>query len=109
MKSPKGNYRLKEIGLLGILFLLLVALSGGYDNYGVWHLEKFLSPNGWIFKQMNNISEICIGLMFLYMGSRIVNHDRTHELLDLANKQQRIIVFGVWVGSIAYVIGNALH
>lgn len=109
MSSPKGNYRLKGIFVTGLVFLVLVALSGGFDNYGNWYLEKALNPNGWIFKQLNNIAEACIGLFLLYAGHRTINHKRTHELLDKDNKWHDLTITGVWIIAIAYIVGNAVR
>jgi len=105
--SPKGEYRLKEFLIVGVIFLLVLAFSGGYDNYGEWHFERALSPNGWIFKQLNNIAEICIGLTMLYMGSRVINHLRTHDFLKC--KQSALLITMTWIIAIAIVVGNALR
>lgn len=109
MKSPKGNFRLIGVLGVGLIFMILVALSGGFDNYGVWRLESALNPSGWIFKQLNNIAEALIGLFVLYVGHRIINHKRTHEMLDNATNQETIMITIGWVIAIAYVIGNALR
>lgn len=111
MNSPKGKYRLKEFMIIGVVFLIMVALSGGYDGYGEWHMNKVLSPNGWIFKQLNNIAEIGIGLTLLYFGHRVINHYRTHELIEKSKNCVFVImvITSVWILAIAYVIGNALR
>lgn len=111
--SSKGKYRLLNVTIIGILFVALVALSNGFDSYGVWHIERVLSPSGWVFKQLNNIAEICIGLVALYFGHRTINHMRSHELLkevDDCKCDWRFIVWScTWIVAIAIVIGNALN
>lgn len=107
MKSPKGKYRLKGMLVTGIIFLILVALSGGFDNYGQWHIELAMNPNGWIFKQLNNIAEIFIGLFILYVAHRTINHKRTHEFNN--SHQHSLIITCTWIIAIAFVIGNALN
>lgn len=106
-QSPKGNYRLKWFAIIGFIFMLLVAFSGGFDNYGVFYLDRMFNPSGWVFKQFNNIAEMCIGLFVLYIAHRSINHKRTHEFMD--DKKQSLVITGVWILAIAYVIGNALR
>lgn len=105
--SPKGNYRLKWFATTGIVFLILVAFSGGFDRYGEWHAQQVLNPSGWVFKQFNNIAEICIGLFLLYIGHRTINHKRTHEFLD--DKKDTLVITSVWILAIAFVIGHGLR
>lgn len=112
MNSPKGKYRLKEFLIVGLIFLAMVAFSGGYDGYGQWHIERALSPSGWIFKQLNNIAEICIGLIMLYMGHRIINHYRTHDFIDCEHDPHKLKILAVtlcWILAIAYVVGNGIR
>jgi len=107
MKSPKGTYRLKEILIVGVTFLILVALSGGFDNYGVWHLDKALNPSGWIFKQINNIAEAFTGIFILYIGHRVINHKRTHEFTG--NEMYSLAITSVWIIAIALVVASAFR
>lgn len=107
MKSPKGKYRLKEVFIVGVIALMIVTVSGGFDMYGVFHFDKMLSPNGWIFKQFNNISEICVGLLALYMGHRLINHTRTHNIIK-ESKDSELIITSVWIIAIAIVVGCAI-
>lgn len=110
--SPKGPFRTKELFIVGGVFLIIVALSGGFDAYGQWHLEKALSPNGWIFKQMNNMAEICMGLTMLYVGHRVINHFRTHDFIDEEcdpHNLRALLMTVTWIIAIALVVGNALR
>ena len=111
-ESPKGKYRLKQFLAAGLVFLFIVALSGGFDHSGSWHISQALSPSGWIFKQMNNIAEIFIGLFLLYVGHRVINHFRTHDFIDEERDPEMIgglVITSVWILAIAYVVGNALR
>lgn len=111
-ESPKGKYRLVGTALVGIIFMILVALSGGFDAYGNWYLEKALNPGGWIFKQMNNIGEMCIAMAALYGFHRLLNHFRTHDLMrkiDNISDPRSVAVFIAWIIAIAYVVGQAIR
>jgi len=112
MNSPKGKYRLKEFALGAVIFLIAVAISGGYDMHGEWHIDRMLNPNGWIFKQLNNVAEICIGLFLLYFGHRVINHFRTHDLVckkTCSKDYKALIITCVWVLAISFVVGNGLR
>lgn len=112
MSSPKGNHRLLGVSILSIVMLLIVAVSGGFDMYGNWYFNKAISPSGWVFKQINNISEICIGLVSLYLGHRVINHLRTHDFIrpKLQNQNvEALVITSVWILAISYVVGNALR
>lgn len=111
-KSPKGHYRLKQFFIAGLVFLLIVAISGGFDHNGQWHLQNALSPSGWIFKQMNNLAEIFIGLFLLYIGHRVINHFRTHDFISDCHdpfKLRGLVITCTWILAIAYVVGNAIR
>lgn len=110
--SPKGKYRLYQFFTFGLIFLIAVAISGGFDNQGNWHLQSAISPSGWIFKQLNNIAEIFTGLFLLYVGHRVINHFRTHDFISECHdplKLRALVMTCTWILAIAYVVGNALR
>ena len=98
VNSPKGYFRTYELLCAAVAAMVIVYFYGNQTG-----------NDGWLFAQANNIAEAFLGVSILYLSHRVINHVRTHEIIEIkgAGSSASVILAAVWIVSIGFIVGCA--
>jgi len=88
------------------IVVMLVGLAAMYAVFTSDHIRNV--DNAWMWTAILNHGNIVIDLLMLYLGSRIFNHIRTHEICEAESKIGPLCVgiMAAWVIAIAIVVSQ---
>lgn len=87
-------------------FLILLGFVLMYSVFTSDHVRNV--DNAWLWTAILDHGNILIDLIMLYIASRVINHDRTHHIIETEKEigPLRVGIMAAWLIAIALVISQ---